>query len=108
MMRLLTLLASVKRLTLSNKVPRSKTIHAQVVCLERGVATFLSCGIDLDLVHAYKGCFSVLQVRHRLVVESVLAANMATGLLDAKGFLVESNLCFICFFAKSAMEVSEA
>ena len=36
MMRLLTLLASVKRLTLSNKVPRSKTIHAQVVCLERG------------------------------------------------------------------------
>ena len=32
MMRLLTLLASVKRLTLTNKVP----CHAQVVCLESG------------------------------------------------------------------------
>ena len=97
MMRLLTLLASVKRLTLSNKVPRSKTIHAQVVCLER----------DLNLVHPYKGCFSVLQVKHRLVVESVLTANKATGLLDAKSFLAESDLCLVCFFAKSAMEVSE-
>ena len=42
------------------------------------------------------------------MVESVLAANKATGLLDAKGFLVESDSCFICFFAKSAMEVSDA
>ena len=60
------------------------------------VVTYLSCGINLNLVHAYKGCFSVLQARHRFVVELVLAANKATGLLDAKHFLAEGDSCFDC------------
>ena len=72
------------------------------------VATFLSCHINLNLLHAYKGCFSVLQASHRLVVESVLAANKATGLLDAKGFLADGDACFVCFFVESPTKVSEA
>lgn len=72
------------------------------------VATFLSCGIDLNLVHVYKGCLSVLQARHRLVVESLRAAKKATGLQDAKDFLAESDSSFVCFFAESATEIAEA
>ena len=33
------------------------------------VATFLSCDFDLNLVPAYKGCLSVLQVRRMLVFD---------------------------------------
>ena len=42
------------------------------------------------------------------MVESVLAANKATGLLVAKGFLADGNSCFVCFFVESPTEVSEA
>ena len=71
------------------------------------VDTFLSCGTDLNLAHAYKGCFSVLQAMHWLGVDSVLA-NKVTSLLDEKGLLVDDDSCFVCFFPDSAMEVSKA
>ena len=42
------------------------------------------------------------------MAESVLAANKATVLLDAKGILAEGDSCFVCFFAESATGVLEA
>lgn len=71
-----------------------QTIHAQVVRLECG--NLLVMWHQLEFGTWYKGCFSVLQARHRLVVELVLAANKATGLLDAKRFLAEGDSCFDC------------
>ena len=85
-MRLLALSATMKRLTLLDKMARPQAVHAETICLHTWVDIILSCGRDFNCMQAYSGCLSVLQ-RTQLVVESaVLAVKDATGLLDG-GFL---------------------
>ncbi len=50
------------------------------------VVTILSCGRDLNLVHAYKGCLS-LHTTQLLTGSEVLVVKDATGLDDVDGFL---------------------
>ena len=67
----------------------------------------LSCGIDLNLAHTYKGvlfCFT----SNALTGSRLCISNKVTSLLDEKGLLVDDDSCFVCFFPNSAMEVSKA